>query len=90
VTGCAPDLHPEAETILDRVDLPPTASLSVDGAREALRDLLVTEEPSDDGLTVRDLSIRGPGGDPETSLAIRTYTPPGEGHPVFVYLHGDG
>jgi acetyl esterase len=90
VTGRAPDLHPEAETILDRVDLPPAASLSVEGAREALRGLLVTEEPPDDDLAVRDLSIPGSGGDPETSLAIRTYTPTGEGHPVFVYLHGGG
>ena len=91
MTGRAPDLHPEAETILDRVDLPPTASLSVEGAREALRDLLVAEEPPDDDLTVRDLSIPGAGGDPETSLPIRTYTPPGEGaRPVFVYFHGGG
>ncbi|GAB3322708.1 alpha/beta hydrolase [Haloplanus salinarum] len=91
MTGRAPDLHPEAETILDRVDLPPTASLSVEGAREALRDLLVAEEPPDDDLTVRDLSIPGPGDDPETSLPIRTYTPPdGGARPVFVYLHGGG
>ncbi|WP_251343379.1 alpha/beta hydrolase [Haloplanus halophilus] len=95
MTDRAPDLHPEAERILERVDLPPTHALSVTGAREALRDLLVDDDPPDDDLTVRNLSIPGPGGDPETPLSVRTYTPPGEGgeavgRPVLVYLHGGG
>ncbi|WP_049936566.1 alpha/beta hydrolase [Haloplanus natans] len=92
MTDRAPELHPEAATILDRVDLPPTHALSVAGAREALRDLLV-----DDDLTVRDLSIPGPEG-PTTPLSVRAYTPaeaseaPGDGgeRPVLVYFHGGG
>jgi acetyl esterase len=90
MTDRAPDLHPEAEAILDQVDLPPTSALSVSGAREALRDLLVSETTPDDDLTVRNLSIPGPGDDPEISLDVRAYTPPGEGHPVLVYFHGGG
>nr|WP_283102291.1 alpha/beta hydrolase [Haloplanus sp. XH21] len=82
-------MHPEARTILDRIDLPPTHALSVSGAREALRSQLVSEPPDDD-LTVRTLSIPGPGGDPTTPLSVRTYTPPGDGHPVLVYFHGGG
>jgi acetyl esterase len=92
VTDRAPDLHPEAKTILDRVDLPPTHALSVDGAREALRDLLVDDEPPDDDLTVRDLSIPGPEG-PATPLAVRAYTPESafdDARPVLVYFHGGG
>jgi len=93
MTDRASDLHPDAREILDRVDLPPTHALSVDGAREALRDLLVTEESPDDDLTVRDLSIPGPDG-PATPLAVRTYTPPAQarddGLPVLVYVHGGG
>jgi acetyl esterase len=93
VTDRAPDLHPEAKTILDRVDLPPTHALSIDGAREALRDLLVDEDDPDDDLTVRDLSIPGPEG-PETPLAVRAYTPesasPDDARPVLVYFHGGG
>ncbi|WP_251330735.1 alpha/beta hydrolase [Haloplanus pelagicus] len=90
MTKRAPELHREAEEIIDRVDLPPTHALSVAGARDALRDLLVSETPPDDDLTVRDLSIPGPGTDPETPLPIRTYSPPGEDHPVLVYFHGGG
>jgi len=94
VTDRAPDLHPEAEEILAQVDLPPTHALSVDGAREALRDLLVSDDPPDDDLTVRDLSIPGPEG-PGAPLAVRAYTPPAEeaegpGRPVLVYFHGGG
>lgn len=97
MTDRAPDLHPEAKTILDRVDLPPTHALSVDGAREALRDLLVDDEERDDDLTVRNLSIPGPDG-PKQSLAVRAYAPPTEGStrdgdaglPVLVYFHGGG
>jgi acetyl esterase len=86
----APDLHPEAKSILDRVDVPPTHALSVDGAREALRDLLVSDEDPDDDLTVRDLSIPGPEG-PETPLDVRAYTPDGtDTLPVLVYFHGGG
>jgi acetyl esterase len=90
VTDRAPDLHPEAKTILDEVDLPPTHALSVSGAREALRDLLVSDDPPDDDLTVRDLSIPGPDG-PEMPLDVRAYAPPGDGdRPVLVYFHGGG
>jgi acetyl esterase len=96
MTDRAPELHPEAATILDRVDLPPTHALSVAGAREALRDLLVDDDPPDDDLTVRDLSIPGPEG-PETPLSVRAYTPPeasgsprDDERPVLVYFHGGG
>ena len=103
MTDRAPDLHPEAKEILDQVNLPPTHALSVSGAREALRDLLVSDDPPDDDLTVRDLSIPGPEG-PETALDVRAYTPgeasrtprkAGEAgddddHPVLVYFHGGG
>ena len=100
MTDRAADLHPEAKTILDRVDLPPTHALSVDGARQALRDLLVSDEDPDDDLDVCDLSIPGPDG-PETTLAVRAYRPgeasrtPGDdgdtaGRPVLVYFHGGG
>nr|WP_305882598.1 alpha/beta hydrolase [Haloplanus ruber] len=52
---------------------------------------MVTEEPPNDDLRVRNLSIPGPGGDPEVPIAIRTYTPPGDAaRPVFVYFHGGG
>jgi acetyl esterase len=90
VTDRTPDLHPEAKEILDRVDRPPTHALSVSGACEASRDLLVSDDPPDDDLTVRDLSIPGPEG-PATALDVRAYTPPGsDAHPVIVYFHGDG
>jgi acetyl esterase len=90
MTDRAPALHPDAKTILDRVDLPPTHALSVAGAREALRELLVDDDPSDDDLMVRDLSIPGPEG-PGTGLPIRTYRPPSaEPLPVLVYFHGGG
>ncbi|AZH25737.1 alpha/beta hydrolase [Haloplanus aerogenes] len=95
MTDRAPNLHPEAEEILAQVDLPPTHALSVDGAREALRDLLVSDETPDDDLTVRDLSIPGPDG-PETTLDVRAYTPgevpegDNDARPVFVYFHGGG
>lgn len=96
MTDRAPELHPEAATILDRVDLPPTHALSVAGAREALRDLLVDDDPPDDDLTVRDLSIPGPEG-PTTTLSVRAYTPPeapgsprDDERPVLVYFHGGG
>jgi len=93
VTDRASDLHPEAKTILDQVDLPPTHALSVDGAREALRDLLVDEDGPDDDLTVRTLSIPGPEG-PETPLELRAYTPDSassdDARPVLVYFHGGG
>lgn len=90
MTDRAPDLHPEAKTILDEVDLPPTHALSVSGAREALRDVLVSDDPPDDDLTVRDLSIPGPDG-PEMPLDVRAYAPPGDGdRPVLVYFHGGG
>ncbi|AXG07294.1 alpha/beta hydrolase [Haloplanus rubicundus] len=90
MTDRTPDLHPEAREILDRVDLPPTHALSVDGAREALRDLLVSDDPPDDDLTVRNLSIPGPDG-PEAPLDVRAYTPPGtDDRPVLVYFHGGG
>ena len=94
VTDRAPDLHPEAREILDSVNLPPTHALSVEGAREALREVLVDDEVPDDDLTVRDLSIPGPDG-PETALGVRSYAPPetarGDGDPpVLVYFHGGG
>jgi acetyl esterase len=84
------DLHPEAKRILDEVDLPPTHALSVSGAREALRDLLVDDDPPEDDLTVRDLSIPGPEG-PSAPLDVRAYTPPdSDDRPVLVYFHGGG
>ena len=90
VTDRTPDLHPEAKTILDQVDLPPTHGLSVEGARRALRDLLVSDEAPEDDLTVRNLSIPGPEG-PETPLDVRAYTPPSDAAlPVLVYFHGGG
>jgi len=90
VTDRAPDLHPEAKTILDEVDLLPTHGLSVEGARQALRDLLVSDETPDDDLTVRDLSIPGPEG-PERPLGVRAYVPPSDDAlPVLVYFHGGG
>jgi len=100
MTDRAPELHPEAAAILERVDLPPTHALSVAGAREALRDLLVSDAPPDDDLTVRNLSIPGPEG-PGTPLSVRAYTPPVEAsgtphddagveRPVLVYFHGGG
>jgi acetyl esterase len=84
----AAELHPDAREILERAAGPPTHALSVDGARRAFRDLFELD-PLDDDLLVSDRSIPGPEG-PETALAVRTYRPPGDGHPVLVYLHGGG
>jgi acetyl esterase len=89
MTDRAAELHPEAREILDRIDLPPTHALSVDAARDALRDAFVTDPPDVD-VAVRDLSIPGPGDDPATPLPVRAYRPPGEGHPTLVYFHGGG
>jgi acetyl esterase len=84
------DLHPDARTILDRLDAPPPHALSVGAGRDVARDLYVNLETPDADLAVSNLSIPGPGDDATTPLPVRIYAPPGEDHPVLVFFHGGG
>jgi acetyl esterase len=95
-------LHPEVETLLDRLRARgsmPLSALSVTEARAALEDLFVaTREAEDndlfmgrreerDAVDATDLRIPGSAGD----LHVRVYVPPGEGpFPVLAFFHGGG
>lgn len=84
------ELNPQAREFLERMEEKgglPSHALSVEGARESLNQLLITDEsePVDE---VQDLTVAGPS---EEGVPIRIYTPEGSGpFPVLVYFHGGG
>jgi acetyl esterase len=84
------ELDPQAESLLEEMAEEtslPSHALSPSGARVAMNDVLVTEEPGEPVAEVSDWTIGGPGGD----LAVRAYRPEGEGpFPVVVFFHGGG
>lgn len=81
-------VDPQIQMLLDRsAALPPLHTLSVAEARAqfAARDFPGLRRPAVAGVTNRDM--QGPGG----ALALRVYTPPGEGpFPLMVFFHGSG
>lgn len=86
----AETVDPQVQALLDMMDqqgVPPTHSLSVEEARERLKALFETEDPTPVEGGVDDFEIEGPGG----AIPIRAYDPGGEGpHPVLVFYHGGG
>ncbi|MFB6123685.1 MAG: alpha/beta hydrolase [Haloferacaceae archaeon] len=84
----APELHPQARALVDRLDVPPSHALTPRGARRASKSLFASLDADvETPIDAADLSIPGPDGE----LRVRTYTPAGDGpFPVFVYLHGGG
>lgn len=81
------ELDPQVAALLETMEtmgMPPTYALSVESARERLRELFASEgEPVD---RVEDFSITGP----EDSIPVRLYAPAGEDHPLLVFYHGGG
>src|SRR3984885_4335613 len=81
-------VDPQIQALLDlRAQLPPLHTLSVADARlqMAARDIPGLREPDVGPVIERDM--QGPGG----SLALRVYTPRGEGpFPLMVFFHGSG
>src|ERR1700723_3589274 len=81
-------VDPQIQALLDlRAKLPPLHTLSVADARlqMAARDIPGLREPDVGPVIERDM--QGPGG----SLALRVYTPRGEGpFPLMVFFHGSG
>jgi acetyl esterase len=81
-------VDPQIQALLDlRAKLPPLHTLSVAGARlqMAARDIPGLRQPEIGSVLHRDM--QGPGG----SLALRIYTPVGEGpFPLMVFFHGSG
>src|SRR3984957_20504687 len=81
-------VDPQIQALLDlRAKLPPLHTLSVADARlqMAARDIPGLREPDVGPVIERDM--QGPGG----SLALRVYTPRGEGpFPLLVFVHGRG
>ena len=84
------ELHPQAQAFLERMEEKgslPSHALSVEGARESLNELLITDKSEPVG-EVQDLTIAGPN---EEGVPVRIYTPEGSGpFPVLVYFHGGG
>jgi acetyl esterase len=84
------ELHPQAQAFLERMEQKgglPSHALSVEGARESLNELLITDKAEPVG-EVKDLSVPGP---TEEGVPIRIYIPEGSGpFPVLVYFHGGG
>jgi acetyl esterase len=83
--------HPDIQELLDELaatGVPDIADLSVDGARQLLRDLFVPgEDQLDEVGRVQNFEIPGPMG----GIPIRVYRPEGDGpHPVVVFYHGGG
>lgn len=83
-------LDPQAEELLENRDgeiVLPSHALAPESAREALNDILVTDDISEAVGDVSDWKIEGPGG----SLPLRVYRPVGDGpFPIIVYFHGGG
>jgi acetyl esterase len=73
--------------MLDGLELPPRPALSVSGARAALNEVLVADEPAEAVESVTDYPI--PVTDDE--ITVRAYRPSGDGpFPILVYFHGGG
>ena len=91
--GTETDIDPQAAELLERLAErggPPSHALSVKGVREAMQDILVTNNGESVGR-IRDVSIDDPGGD----IPIRVSKPreAGDGSappPTLLYFHGDG
>ena len=83
----ADEVDPEIAAVLDRLaDEPNFHELSVEEVRRATAEGFASLEGPDVG-DVTDRTIPGPGGE----LAVRVYSPEGEGpFPVAVYFHGGG
>src|SRR3984957_6019401 len=81
-------VDPQIQALLDlRAKLPPLHTLSVADARlqMAARDIPGLRKPHVGSVIERDM--QGPGG----SLALRVYTPRGEGpFPLMAFFHGSG
>ncbi|HVY13579.1 MAG TPA: alpha/beta hydrolase, partial [Rhodopila sp.] len=81
-------VDPQIQTLLDlRASLPPFHTLSVADARAQFSARTVPGMRADAVAKVENRDMQGPGG----SLALRIYTPLGEGpFPLIVYFHGSG
>lgn len=87
MVGRAAEPHPQVQSLLDGLELPPRPALSVNGARAALNEVLVSDEPGEAVADVTDYPIPVDGGE----ITLRAYRPTGEGpFPVLVYYHGGG
>ncbi|MFC4550424.1 MULTISPECIES: alpha/beta hydrolase [Halorussus] len=85
-----PELHPEASAFLETVDAlpqPPRYALTVESAREALRELFADAERDAEVEEMSEFTIPGPVG----NLPVRLYTPRANApHPTLVFYHGGG
>jgi acetyl esterase len=88
-----PMLHPQARTLLDRMEqsgVPPAHELSVPEARAFFRERVgAVQSPPPAVAEVRDLAVDGPDG----AIRLRYYRPIGASGgalPVLVYYHGGG
>ena len=83
-------LDPQVQALLDTIDqrrAPPTYGVSVETARNQLRELFSIADPEPVG-EVRDFEIPGP----EEPIPVRLYAPEegGQDLPVFITFHGGG
>ena len=81
-------VDPQIQALLDlRAALPPLHTLSVAAAREQMAARAIPGLRIAPVASVRERDIPGPGG----ALAVRIYTPLGEGpFPLMVFFHGSG
>lgn len=81
---------PEVQEFLEFLNtnpVPPTDGLSVESARERLKQLFEAEGDPEPVARVDDFSIRGP----EEPIPVRLYHPEAGGpNPLLIYLHGGG
>ncbi|MFB6360358.1 MAG: alpha/beta hydrolase [Halobacteriales archaeon] len=87
MVGRSPEPHSQVQAMLEGLNLPPRPALSVPGARAALNEVLVSEEPAESVADVSEYSIPVTDGE----ITLRAYRPDGAGpFPVLVYYHGGG
>lgn len=87
MVGRAPEPHPQVQSMLEGLELPPRPALSVAGARDALNAVLIADEPAEPVGAVTEYPI--PVNDGE--ITVRAYRPAGDGpFPILVYFHGGG
>src|SRR5262245_13322857 len=83
-------LDPQAKMLLDQLasmGAPPLHTLSVDLARQAMREMAALSSVSVELARVEDRTLPGPGGD----IPVRIYVPGASAdYPVLVYFHGGG
>lgn len=81
-------VDPQIQALLNlRANMPPLHTLSVEDARAQFAARAVPGMRVDEVAKVVNRDMQGPGG----SLALRIYTPKGEGpFPLMVYFHGSG